>query len=201
MPLNSEKKGSVAIDNVWAQRSLGVDLTKKLKSTSHGDIEYICSRVYPFIQLVNSEAEFSEETSVSFYDLPNNWVIHDYDNAISASAPYNINQNEVAIPAKGDALVVSGSSIGAQIAVASEIGRIVAEKGWKKAELVAGTKFMQQFVWMESERYGFEIGGYIPSNEDLNRYERLEKFFHSNGWVWDERLHLKNKPIKSSDAS
>ena len=48
--------------NVWNRRDLGVELsaTQVIGSVSDGDLEYICDHIYPFIQLIDSNAVFGE---------------------------------------------------------------------------------------------------------------------------------------------
>ncbi len=88
-------KDSQAIYDIWTQRSLGIELPQNLEDVNATDIEYICNNSFPFLQIINSNAVFDEETSTKFITTSTGWVIHDYGDAISVSAPPgNNNHNE-----------------------------------------------------------------------------------------------------------
>lgn len=181
---------------VWAQRSLGIELPKNIKSALHNDVKYLCNNVYPFIQVVNTDAVFTDETTLTFIPIANGWIIHDYGEAISAAAPHDIAGREsgsVGAAATAPSPVVSGAEISAQIAVAEEIAKIIAEKGWKSAEFISGTDKMFRFLWIEAKRYGIEIQGYTPTPADERCYSRLEKNAQKAGIAWDRKSTLKPK--------
>jgi hypothetical protein len=78
------------VSSVWAQRSLGIDLPKNPDSVAPRDVKHVCDSSYPFIQLINSNAVFAEETPINFITTSDGWVIHDYGDAISVSAPHDV---------------------------------------------------------------------------------------------------------------
>ena len=184
------------ISNPWAQRSLGISLPKNLGSELHANVEYICDAFYPFLQLVNVNAIFTEETTINFVTASTGWIIHDYGEAISTSAPHDAKPKKKDGSSSGDAGSSGGGSgssgIGSQIITVSEIADLIAEKGWAAVELIAGTKMMQRFIWIESKKYGFDISGYSPDANDERCYDRLVKHFKDNGLVW-ERTPVKRK--------
>jgi len=163
------------ISSIWTQRSLGIELPQDIESLTSVDVEYVCDNFYPFLQLINSEAVFSEETSIKFTTTSTGWVIHDYGDAISTSLPHTTKGKE------------RGGTMG-QIAAASEIANLIATKGWAAVELIAGTPMMQRFLWIESKRYGFDLKGYEPDAGDEKCYERLMKSAKANGIAWEKRI-------------
>ncbi|MDR1057766.1 MAG: hypothetical protein LBL17_04395 [Coxiellaceae bacterium] len=178
-------KESSLVSNVWAQRSLGVDLSQGLTSVTPTDIEYLCNTTYPFLQLVNSDAIFAKEVSINFITIPaTGWVIYDYGDAISTSASYGMKAEQNATRnGKG---VLSG--VKGQIFTVTEIAKLIAEKkGWTAVDLVAGTQMMRRCIWLESKRYGFNLKGYTPTTEDEKCLERLMKLAKVNRIVWEKQ--------------
>ena len=136
------------------------------------------------MQLVNVNAVFTEETMVNFIPASTGWIIHDYGEAISTSAVHaNVKKKDG---------TNSGGAISDQIATASEIAHLIAEKGWSAVELIAGTKMMQRFIWVESKKYGFALSGYTPDANDEKCYDRLVKNAKVKGLIWEK--HVAKKP-------
>jgi hypothetical protein len=144
-----------SISNIWTQRSLGIDLSKNLPSVRHTDVDYICDNYYPFLQLVNSNAIFTEDTSIKFIPSAAGWTIHDYGEAISASAPHTPKTK-----------VYHSSSVMGQTTTAFEIANLISTKNWEAAELIDGTPMMRRFMWLASKQYGFALKGYTPNTSD-----------------------------------
>lgn len=192
------------MSGVWAQRSLGIELPKNIKSALHNDIKYLCNYVYPFIQVVNTDAVFTEETTLTFIPLANGWIIHDYGEAISTAVPHDMKgkkSGSTGAAAVAPGQVVAGSEISAQIEAAAHIGKMIAEKGWKSAEFIAGSDLMRRFIWIESKRFGFEISKeYTPTVADERCYSRLEKHAQKVGVAWDKRPTLKPRPQEVGGA-
>lgn len=175
------KKESSLVTNVWVQRDLGLDLSENLTAVTPTDIEYVCDNVYPFLQVVNGDAVFAEETTVNFIPTTNGWVIHDYSEAISVAAPHEAKRsNEMA----------------AQIVVVSEIANLIAKKGWVVVELITGTPMMQFLLWLETKRYGLTLNGYTPSEIDTQRYDLIIKRTKASGLPWAKQVFA---PAKSLD--
>ena len=121
------------------------------------DVEYITDNNYPFIQLINPEAEFGKEFNLRLINTANGWVIHDYGGAVSTSAPHSKdNGNACSIPN--------------QLQVAKEITKII--KGWPSVELIAGTPMLEFLLLTEAN---INLIGYTPSKEREKRYEFLRK--------------------------
>ncbi|MBU0744915.1 MAG: hypothetical protein KKE11_06070 [Gammaproteobacteria bacterium] len=172
------------ISNVWTQRSLGIDLSKNLTSVKNSDVEYLCNYLYPFLQLVNSSAIFTDETPIKFITSAAGWIIHDYGEAVSVSAPHDINANQGQDEESGLSYKNGGGVMG-QIATSYELANLIATKGWNDAELIAGTPLMKRFIWIDSKRYGFELHGYTPEAGDERCFERLHKQAQENGEIWE----------------
>jgi len=81
-------------ESLWELRDIGMKAPiQDQASVSRDDVDYLCDKEYPFLQLVNSDAVFSTETKVEFTKVTINkkvWVIHDYGEAISVSAPHDV---------------------------------------------------------------------------------------------------------------
>ena len=184
-------KESSSVSNIWTQRSLGISLPKNLESELHANVEYLCNNLYPFLQLVNVNAVFTEETMVNFIPASTGWIIHDYGEAISTSAVHGVKPKKKD-EASGDGEGGGSGGIGDQIITVAEIAHLIAEKGWSAVELIAGTKMMQRFIWVESKKYGFGLSGYAPDANDEKCYDRLVKNAKVNGLIWEK--HVAKKP-------
>jgi hypothetical protein len=95
MPTDKDNDGSSPISGVWTQRNLGIELPKNLESVTSSDVEYLCDNSYPFLQVVNSDAVFTEETSIDLITASTGWIIHDYGAAISVSASHDMHSTKI----------------------------------------------------------------------------------------------------------
>jgi len=169
-----------SVFNVWSERDLGVDTTadRDFDAVSETDVEYCCNYFYPFIQLVNANAVFGEELPLAFVKASTGWVIHDYGEAISSSAPYSAEQQRA----------VSG--VLDQAKTIEEIGKLIATKGWTSVEVIAGSQMMKRFAWIEAKRYKFDLIGYTPNASDEKCYDRLAKRAKDMGLVWEHPIKI-----------
>jgi hypothetical protein len=156
------------ISNIWNQRKLGIDLPQDLTSVNAENIAYICDKNYPFIQVINPDAIFSEENKTIFVGDG----IHDYGDAISASFPHNKTTKQ--------------SPEMWQINTAAEIAKLIASKEWESAELIAGTATMTRILWVELKRYGLDLKEFEPDEKTNRCYERLMKRAKDNGLSWEK---------------
>jgi hypothetical protein len=142
--------------------------TKAFDSVSDADIECCSNFSYPFVLLV-SPNEVMFDMPLNFITASTDWVVRDYGNAISATAPYSkkIKQN--------------ATSVLAQAKTAEELMRLIAKKGWVSVELVGGTQIMERFVWVEAKIAEIDLVGYTPSANDEKCYECLAKYFEEIG--------------------
>ncbi|CAL7959437.1 conserved hypothetical protein [Gammaproteobacteria bacterium] len=170
-----------SVFNIWSERDLGVDAATDqiFDVVSEADVEYCRNYFYPFIQLVNTNAVFDEELPLTFVKASTGWVIHDYGEAISTSAPYLAEQQKTA------------SSILDQAKTIEEIGKLIATKGWISVEAIAGTQMMKRFVWIEAKRSKFDLVGYVPSASDEKCYDRLAKRAKDMGLIWEHPIKIK----------
>lgn len=163
-------------ENIWSDRDLGKAAVQPADSVSSNVIDYFCDINCPFIQLVNSNAEFKEEVQLNFIKTPHDWVIHDYGDAISVAASHTKNK-------KTDYILDSQKTI-------EEMAKLINKKGWTSIEIIAGTSAMKKFMWIESKRYGFSCVGYSPTKEDIKRYEILVK---TRGTAWEHPVANRSK--------
>jgi hypothetical protein len=163
------------LENIWGQRGMGLDLPPGtgLHPVLHADIEYLSNYVYPFIQLVNTKANFSGEVLLKFITAKTGWVIHDYGDAISTCAPHKPDED-----AEGGG---SGTIVNQQEATIAEIAQMIKSKGWVGVEIIAGSNFMKQFLYLEAKALGLNLRGYTPSTEDERRFERVMKMRKATG--------------------
>jgi len=170
----TEKMETKSFD-VWNERGLGVDtiMSSAYNSVSASDNQNLCDNVYPFMQLINSNAVFFDNQKIEFIKLSNGWTVHDYGQALSVAAPHDVSQKHAIIH----------SSIQAKIM--QELAKIILEKTWATVEVIAGTTTMKKYLWVESKRAKFELIGYTPSESDTKSYERLAKLSKTTQQVWE----------------
>ena len=171
--------------DVWNERGLGVDtiMAQAYNSVSMDDNQILCDNVYPFAQLINSNAVFFDNQEIQFIQLPSGWTVHDYGQALSVAAPHNDNQKCAIIDPSVQAKIMQ------------EIAKIIRQKEWTAAEVIAGTTIMKKYLWMESKRAKFELTGYTPSASDEKSYERLAKLFTKNNQEWEYDLTQNDSAI------
>lgn len=172
--------------DVWNERGLGVDtiMAKAYDSVSVNDNQNICDNVYPFVQLINSNAVFFDNQEIKFIQTPQGWSIHDYGQALSVAAPHNNNQLYAIIDSAVQAKIIQ------------EIGKIIMQKEWTAVEIIAGTAVMKKYLWIESKRAKFELAGYTPNESDEKSCKRLEELFKKNKQVWEYDLPKNSLEIK-----
>jgi len=172
--------------DVWNERGLGVDtiMASAYNSVSANDNQNLCDNIYPFVQLINSNAVFFDNQEIKFIKLPNGWTIHDYGQALSVAAPHNDKQKHGIIH----------SSIQAKIM--QEIAKIIVQKEWTAVEIIAGTNTMKKYLWVESKRAKFELTGFTPSESDQKAYDRLAKLSKNNKQVWEYDLPKHGSEVK-----
>jgi|GEM_PF-2930996 len=188
------EKESSLISNVWVQRNLGVDLAQNLTSVTPGAIDHLCNRVYPYLQVVSSYSTLSDELSIKFIPVGNTGcVIFDYGDALSTSASYGTNAKQ----ASGEKWK-NGCSMSNQMAVVSKVASLIDERKWGGAELIYGTPMMKRYLWIESKKYGFELTGYEPSDDDKKCLDRLMKQAKDRGLVWSKELSEEQRVVVAS---
>ncbi len=165
--------------NIWSKRDLGFDLPLDLTTFTPEDINYLRENNYPFLQIANANAKFDKIITVNLITLNNGWVVHDYGYAISISMPHNFESKKQLLLAQG----AKG-----QIAVASEIAKIISTRGWGTVELIDGTKNLSKLLWIELRRFGLEFRGYEPSQEDEHTYNMVMNHTKARGEVWEKSL-------------
>lgn len=177
--------------DVWNERGLGVDtiMANAYNSVSTDDNQNLCDNIYPFIQLINSNAIFFDNEEIKFIQLPGGWTVHDYGQALSIVTPHNDNQKHAIIH----------SSIQAKIM--QEIAKIIMQKEWTAVEIIAGTNTMKKYLWLESQRARFTLTGYEPSESDQKACERLAKLIKNNNQVWEYDLPKRFPEITAETVS
>ena len=178
--LGSSKEEVSLLSNVWAGRQFGIDLLQDTNSINPTTIKYICNYFYPFLQLVNPEANETEGFSLNIKTAISGATIIDYNVAMSISLSNNITANQK-------------TSTERQIATVSEIANLIATKWWNVVELIAGTDLMKKLLWVESQRYDFALRGYEPTEESKRFLTRLKGFVKASSLPWEKTVETTNR--------
>jgi hypothetical protein len=82
----SESNLEYFLKTLWDKRDSGLKLPAidLFRNITPENIQYLLS-LYPFLQIVNTEAMFIGEVTPKFIQAKSGWIIHDYNEAMSSS--------------------------------------------------------------------------------------------------------------------
>ncbi len=181
---NEGNKARIDASSLWEERLLGNDLGEIDwdRPVSHEDVNYLL-RLYPFVQMINSEAVWEETVIPQFSKAPCGWLIHDYGQAMSVSRgnylfgdahPELTDEDEGGEGGDADGTVTKQTFDTAEAMVARAI-----DKGWAGIEIIAGTDFMKWSVWVAAQIRGYTLLGYEPNRQEKEKYERVRRMLKS----------------------
>lgn len=193
--------------SIWSRREVGINLPTEadlFRRVTKEDVEYLSNYRYPFLQIMNTEADFSEEgIEPNFISLPNGWVIFDYKDAISSSystkrlpekksivaaATSEAAGGEIAALGKkeegesgeggegGKSGDGGGTIIKQQFETALAMIEEAKAKGWAAVEIIGGNMLMKFYAWVAAQELEIVINGFSPTNEQKSHYKNLLKF-------------------------
>lgn len=176
----SDKFSKAADDylkDVWGERSLGFSVTAIdwTKPIGHAEVAYLLSR-YPYLQMINSEAQWAEAVVPRFRKARNGWVMHDYGDAMSSSpgkylfGPGNPETKEEDEKGGG---TDTGTVIKQSFVTAEAMIEWAIEKGWPGVEIVFGEQFMKWAAWMAAQDRSYSLSGYEPTQKEKEKRERI----------------------------
>jgi len=199
MPEQSEHSLETLLASIWSRREAGISLPADMaKPITRENIEYLCNYNYPYLQIMNSEANFSEEVLPTFFELPNGWVLFDYENAMCSSystkdgfkrskvttIPLPEYVVEEGLVEEGDEDVTGGESgggdgggtiINQQFESALAMIGEARNKGWAAVEVVSGTALMKFYAWAAAKELGITLYGYNPTAEQERHFKIMAK--------------------------
>ena len=197
MPESSEHSLESLVASIWSRREAGIKLPTDSvleRPVSHDDIEYLCNYHYPYLQVMNTEADFTEEVLPKFLKLANGWVLLDYEDAmcssystkycltldkkiqkISSFVSANTEVGGDTLPDDDDGGDGGGTIIKQQFDVALAMIKEAQKKGWAAVEVIAGTSLMQFYAWVAAKEFGMDVYGYNPTAEEERRFKFMAK--------------------------
>lgn len=198
--------------SIWSRREAGISLPTEadlFRRVTKEDVEYLNNYRYPFLQVMNTDAEFSEEAvEPNFIFLSNGWVIFDYKDAMSSS--YSTKRlrgkkSSIAAGAKedaedgGEAGGESGGESGGdgtivrqQFETALAMLEEAKAKGWTSVEIIGGNILMKFYAWIAAQELEINVHGFSPTSEQSSHYKNMLK----NGVVstmrreYEQRMQL-----------
>lgn len=186
-----KKMGKEFLLNVWGKRQRGlpapeIDWSGPIR---HEDVLYLLTR-YPFLQIINTEADFSATVQPSFITTPSGWVVHDYGDAMSTSpgeqmyGDYSWDQLwEKAQKEKDEGgeggTTGKGTIVKQAFETAQEMVFFAIDKGWSGIQIVDGSPLMQWAAWVAAVDREFPIEGFEPTEADKEKRIRLKKVISS----------------------
>lgn len=176
--------------NVWETRGRGLAVKPDVfRPVTHDDIEYICNHVYPFIQLLKTGDPINIQ-SAKFVKTSVGWVIHDYGDAVTTSAPHGKTDDDDDSGEGGDSGSGKGTITGQQARAMEEMAKLIREKGWAAVELIAGTRAMQDYFALAAAENNITFEGYTLTEENQKRKERVAKMKELRIKVTAELAHV-----------
>jgi hypothetical protein len=88
----SEHSLETVLASLWGRREAGIKLPADAnlgRSVTRDDIEYLCNYHYPYLQIMNTEADFDEPVMPEFFILSSGWILMDYGDAMCSSYSTN----------------------------------------------------------------------------------------------------------------
>jgi len=194
----AEEKGSRSdvtdfLKSVWDKRKRGIPISEEelRRAPTREEIAYLISR-YPFIQLVNTGADFKAEAMLDFVFAGNGWVIFDYGDAITASPGEALFQWSGPFPGEakewgeqtGDtdegeggavAMPGSGTIVKQAFDTTMEIMALIKAHEWAGVSFIEGTRDMAWAAWITAELHGFELEGFAATQEEEKKRIRLRR--------------------------
>lgn len=180
------------LEGIWRRRELGIHLPTDvdfLRPITHADIEYLCNNQYPFLQVMNTAADFESEVFPEFVGLPNGWVIFDYQDAMSTSYSTKstfkfeelrgnffihkrLEGNEEESGGEGGGF---GTVINQQFETVFAVIREAKKRGWSAIEIIAGSSLMQFYAWAAAQKIEIDLHGFMPTTAHEKQYKIMLK--------------------------
>lgn len=171
-------KPAIDLNSLWEERMFGGDVPQIdwNRPVSHQEVEYLL-RIYPYLQMISSEAVWEEEIIPQFKIAPSGWVMHDYGQAMSTSPGkylFGAGNPELQEEEGGSQ---TGTIITQAYITAEAMIEFAMEKGWPGVEIVSGTPFMQWAAWMAAMNRNYTLVGYEPTEKEKKKRERILRLF------------------------
>ena len=193
---SGQEQGNALLEKLWQRRMEGIsfstDRADYLEAIKPEEIQYLCNYKYPFLQVINPDAdETVDAQALQFVRLPSQWILLDYGYAMSSSASTKlafpltqanqlvVNQN---IPMPdfikdgstdgssddgGDSGDGGGTIIEQQFMTALAMLLEAQARGWGALEIVDGNNLMKFYAWLIATHFGLSVYGYEPSEEEI----------------------------------
>lgn len=186
------------LKKLWDKRASGEDVPEidiDLFSTVTPENVMYLLNLYPFLQMISTEAEFTEEVITNFVTAKSGWIIHNYGEAMSSSLgdflytggayrPLPLVDRSI-LKEEGDEEggedggdvqlnPGKGTVINQAFDTAVEMVEIARKNNWPGIHIVAGTPIMEWAAWLTADKYEMEISGYEPDRDSYNKQHRLQ---------------------------
>lgn len=169
------RKTKLDASSLWEERLLGSELGEVdwNRPISEEDFQYLL-KLYPFVQMINSEAVWEETVIPQFSESPCGWLIHDYGQAMSVSrGEYLYGDSHPHLRDK--AADSSGTVVKQTFDTADAMVAKAIEKGWAGIDIIAGTDFMKWSIWVATQIRDYPLIGYEPTKQDREKFERIRR--------------------------
>ena len=182
-----------SLKSLWGQRIAGIDLEEKniFRPITPEDVVYLRKK-YPFLQMINTEADFEEEIVPEFLTSKSGWTIHDYGDAMSSSPGENLfdGWDDKAFLAavtkaeeeeggeeggEGGGIVYpgTGTMIKQMIDTGFDMVNLAIQKNWAGIEIIDGTELMKWAAWAAAAEKDLAVQGFEPDEEDEKKRRRI----------------------------
>jgi hypothetical protein len=181
-----------SLKDLWGRRIAGIefDESKIFRPITPEDVAYLRNK-YPFLQLINTEADFSKEIVPEFITSKSGWTIHDYGDAMSSSSGEDLfdgwddkalladvigaeeEGGEEGGEAGGFIYTGKGTIIKQMIDTGFDMVNLAMQKNWAGVEIIDGAELMKWAAWAAASEKNFAVQGFEPDEEDEKRRRRI----------------------------
>jgi len=188
--ISNENALKFFLENLWGKRASGLNLPVDdiFKTVTSENIQYLLN-LYPFLQIISTDASFTQAVEPKFITAKSGWVIHDYGEAMSSSlgnllysgAEYhsiNVNKDKKDDDNKGgegdSTLKPHGTIIKQAYDTAVEMIEIALQKKWPGIQIIAGTPVMEWAAWAAAEERKMQVIGFEADKNAQRKKQRLK---------------------------
>lgn len=163
---------------------MGIDFVGDLEAmmtrgVSVSDVMYLLSR-YPFVQLVDGGDNATVFEHVKIVKTPKGFDICHYGDSMSSSAgrlmfgsDHASRGHDEGDGGEGGSGLDVGTIVRQRYMTAQHMIELALEQEWASVHVVDGHHDMARDVWIEGQRQGITVTGFLPSEQDERTRDRI----------------------------
>ncbi len=165
---------------VWGKRAEGLPVPELRLDSEIGPQEMENLKLRSaFVQILNPK-KVDEFEAAKLVKPQTGWIIIDYRCALSASAGDELpSHGKYTREADGSLIRLctgKGTLIKQIVDTATEMVRLVHDRGWDVVHMVDGHPLMMWAIWKACQELQILVSGYVPSLEEEEKYRRIKRY-------------------------